>query len=94
MHFFLLTNYSNYVAFDEALALLDQFKKRNLFSVIIGNMLFYGQGTLCQGKNVLLSAPNIKSLKDKLVAKVFTTVPQVKLNPDHYTMLKSSFINE
>ena len=27
MYFFLLTNYSNFVAFDEALALPDQFKK-------------------------------------------------------------------
>ena len=29
MHFFLLTNYSNYVAFDKALALLDRLKKSN-----------------------------------------------------------------
>ena len=27
MYFFLLTNYSNYIVFDEALALLDQLKK-------------------------------------------------------------------
>ena len=27
MYFFLLTNYSNYLAFNEALALLDQLKK-------------------------------------------------------------------
>ena len=29
MYFFLLTNYSNYVAFDGVLALLDPLKKRN-----------------------------------------------------------------
>ena len=29
MYFFLLTNYSNYVAFDKALALLDRLKKSN-----------------------------------------------------------------
>ena len=29
MYLFLLTNYLNYVAFDEALALLDQLKKSN-----------------------------------------------------------------
>ena len=29
MHFFLLTNYFNYVVFDEALVLLDRFKKSN-----------------------------------------------------------------
>ena len=33
-------------------------------------------GTLCQGKNVLLSAPNIKSLRDKLLRKTFMTEPQ------------------
>ena len=33
-------------------------------------------GTLCKGKNVLLLAPNIKSLRDKSVTKIFMTAPQ------------------
>ena len=33
-------------------------------------------GTLCKGKNVLLSAPNIKSLRDKSVTKIFMTATQ------------------
>ena len=44
MHFFLLTNYSNYVAFDKALALLDRLKKGNAKlgkrSAFLDNLLF------------------------------------------------------
>ena len=44
-------------------------------------------GTICNNKIFLPSAPNIRSLKDKLVTKIFTTAFQkVKLNPG-YEML-------
>ena len=41
LYFFLLTNYSNYVVFDEALVLLDQLKKAEVFCSMI---LAFGNG--------------------------------------------------
>ena len=39
MYYFLLTKYSNYVAFDEALALLDRLKKGNSKNLKRSNIL-------------------------------------------------------
>ena len=72
MYFSLLTNYMNYVAFDEALALLLQLKKNksNFFFIYIYNLHFLKQKVYSHQVLIYLNVPGIplrKSLQNKQI---------------------------